>query len=220
MNIATLRKKARDGSLEVEHLLQAAAERQPGLADELERLTVEQQWSAKGILPDGSRVVPFAKWAEVAAEYSANDFDGLRELLTKSENAPFVFGLLEHLPTSASISIALEAAEGYLADLVSHREAAFHLASALNLLRSFKRAAPVTAVQARNAQVFLLTLYAHAKTEVERATVLLALRGVGDADALQFVESAEDFAAPWSTTKEVVLRAIRKRIKTDALQPR
>lgn len=45
--------------------------------------------------------------------------------------------------------------------------------------------------------------YPHAKTEVNRATVLLALRGVGDHDAIQFLESVLDFGEPWADTKKI-----------------
>ena len=217
MNIATLRKKARDGSLEVEHLLQAAAQRPPGLSDELSRLTADHQWQARGLQPDGTRVVPFAKWAAVAAAYSDAEFDGLRALANELENVPFILGLVEEVRSSASISFALELCNGYVTDLVQFEEVAFRLARTFNLLLSFKQAPPITAAQARAIQDFLCALYPHARIEADRALVLLALRGVGDRDAMQFVESVEVFAEPWAGTNEVVLRAVRKRVKANAL---
>lgn len=219
MNIATLRKKARNGSLEVEHLLRAAADRLPDLSDELARLTMELHWQVQSLQPDGTRVVPFAKWAEVAAAYSDDEFDGLRVLLRDPKNVPFVLGLVEELRTSASASFALELANRYFTDLANFEEAAFRLARAFNLLLSFKQAPLVTAVQAGCIQNFLCNLYPYAKTEADRALVLLALRGVGDFNAIQFVASTEVFAEPWAATKEAVLRAIRKRVKANALQP-
>nr|WP_315207376.1 hypothetical protein [uncultured Albidiferax sp.] len=217
MNIATLRKKAHDGSLEVEHLLQAAAKRPLGLSDELARLTSEYQWQVQGLQPDGTRVVPFAKWAAVAAAYSDEEFDGLRTLAKEPENVPFVLGLVEELHTSASVSFALELCNKYLAHPAQSHNAAFSLARTFNLLLSFKQAPPVTAAQARSVQDFLFALYPHSEREADRALVLLALRGVGDHDAVPFVESTAAFAEPWSGTKEAVLRAVRKRLKAHAL---
>lgn len=217
MNIATLRKKARDGSLEVEHLLRAAIEKPQGLAEELSRLAVVHGWKDESIQPDETRVVPFAKWAVVAATYANEGFIGLRALAQKPENIEFVLGLVEEIHTNESVSLAIDVCEKYLADLPQFEGIAFRLASSFNLLLSFKHAPPVTAVQASTIQKFLFSLYPYANSEAERALVLLALRGVGDRDAIQFVDSAKAFSEPWSSTKESVLRALRKRVRANSL---
>jgi hypothetical protein len=84
-------------------------------------------------------------------------------------------------------------------------------------LLSFKQAAPVSSAQAAAIQNFLIAVYPSLQAEAQRATCLLALRGVGDQNAIQFVEAAADFKEPWSDTKPVVLRAVRKRVKAFAL---
>lgn len=217
MNIATIRKKARDGSLEVEDLLQAAIERQPGLSEELHRLSVMHSWRAQGLQPDGTRVVPFAKWAEVASAYASEEFAGLREIARNPENIPFVLGLIEEIKTNESVSFVLEISGQNLAKPPQSGALAFRIASAFNLLLSFKHAAPISTTQARNIQDYLFTLYPYAKSEADRAVVLLALRGVGDHEAIRFVESIQGLRDPWADTKESVLRAVRKRVKTNAL---
>lgn len=219
MKIETLRRKARDGSLEVEHLLQAAAERLPGLSDELSRLAVEQQWQSVGLQPDGSRVVPLKRWAEVASAYSDHEFEGLRTLAEEKDFIPFVLGLVEELPTPESVSFALELAGHYLADLDAHEQEALLLTRSFNLLLSFKQAPSISDDQARDVQRFLIAVFPRAATEADKAMVLLALRGVGDRDALQFVESADSLGEPWAETKATAARAIRKRVKARHLSP-
>jgi len=217
MNIKTLRKKAHDGSLEVEDLLLAAIERQPGLSDELARLTVDHDWQLHGRQQDGTRVVPFARWAAVASAYASGGFAGLRLCAQEIENVSFVLGLVEQIPSNESVSFVLELCGQYLADLAQSEDLAIRVASAFNMLLSFKQSAPVTTDQAKAIQNYLLALYPLAKSEAQRASVLLALRGVGDQKALQFVASVPDFDEPWGGTKNAVLRAIRKRVKESVL---
>jgi hypothetical protein len=217
MNITTLRKKARDGSLEVEHLLQAAVERQPGLSEELTRLSSAHDWKVQGLQPDGTRVVPFAKWAAVASAYASDEFTGLRTLARDPDNISFVLGLIEQIHTNESVSFLLEICNRFETDLTQFEDIAFRVAGTFNSLLSFKKAAQVTNVQARAIQEFLCALYPRAKSEPDKAVVLLALRGIGDRDAIQFIESASDFSESWASTKELVLRTVRKRVKTNAL---
>lgn len=216
MNIATLRKKAQGGLLEVEDLLQAAIERQPGLSEELARLGAIYGWQTQGLQPDGTRVVPLAKWAAVASAYAESGFEGLRALAQEPHDIPFVLGLAEEIKSADSVAFILEICDLYLKGEASEA-LAVRISSAFNLLLSFKQAAPVSSAQATAIQNFLIAVYPSIQTEAKRATVLLALRGVGDQTAIQFVEAAADFKEPWSDTKSVVLRVVRKRVKAHAL---
>ncbi|WP_229007830.1 hypothetical protein [Methylophilus sp. Leaf408] len=214
MNITTLRKKARNGSLEVEHILQAAVENQPGLAQELARLAPAHNWVTQQ--PDGTRVDHFAKWAAVASTYAKEQFSGLRVLAQEQENISYIIGLIEEIHTNESISFLLELSKKYLSDLPKFEVEALRVAKAFNSLLSFKQPVTVTNSQAKAIQDFLFALYPHAKTEIKRAIVLLALRGIGDREAIKFVEFALDFDGSLATTKANVLRAVRKRLKANA----
>lgn len=211
MKIQSLRKKARDGSLEVEHLLQAAIERESGLAEELSNLSKKHAWQFESLQPDGRRVVPFDRWATVAATYASGGFPELRKLLDEPDNLSFVLGLVESIKTSESVVFILDICNKYLKDDPQSTIAAFQIASSFNLLLSFKHAPVISDQQAKSIQDFLFALYPHAKSQEDRATVLLALRGVGDHSAMTFVEAAADFTNPWAATKQVVIQAIRKK---------
>ncbi|WP_395008943.1 hypothetical protein [Undibacterium sp.] len=216
MNITTLRKKAQEGLLEVEDLLQAAIEKQPGLSEELARFATAYGWHKQGPQSDGTPVVPLAKWAVIASAYADCGFDGLRAQVQQPQDIPFVLGLAEEIKSSDSVAFVLEISAQYLRGEASE-ELAARIASAFNLLLSFKQAAPVSAAQAIAIQNFLISVYPGLQAEARRATCLLALRGVGDQSAIQIVEAADDFKEPWNNTKSVVLRAVRKRIKAHAL---
>jgi hypothetical protein len=218
MNIQSLRKKARDGSLEVEHVLQAAIERQPGLAEELSSLSEKHAWQFESLQPDGRRVVPFARWALVAASYVSGGFPELYEILDEPDNLPFVLGLVASIKTSESVVFILDICNQYLKDDPQSTIAAFQIASSFNLLLSFKHAPVISAQQAKSIQDFLFALYPLAKSQVDRATVLLALRGVGDHNVMAFVETAADFTDPWADTKQVVIQAIRKKMQLTVRQ--
>lgn len=216
MNIATLRKKAKKGHLEVEHLLQAAIERQPGLSEELARLGATYQWKAQGLQSDGTRVVPLAKWAAVASAYADGGFEGLRAQVQEPQDISFVLGLAEEIKSADSVALILEICDLYLKGAATE-ELAARIASAINLLLSFKQAPRVSPAQAEAIQSFLISIYPNIQTEANRATVLCALRGVGDQTAIRFVEAAAGFKEPWSDTKPAVLRALRNRVKAHAL---
>ena len=55
-------------------------------------------------------------------------------------------------------------------------------------------------------------LHAHANDDAERGTVLCALRGVGDEDALKLVMSVSPLAYPRKAVPSTVSRAIRSRL--------
>ena len=124
---------------------------------------------------------------------------------------------IKTLRTNESVALVLEICGESLTNPVRATDLALQVASTFNLLLSFKPAAPVTAHQAAAIQDFLFALYPLAQSIAKRATVLLALRGVGDSNAIRFVEAAADFPEPWQDTKKSVLRALRKRVKKNAL---
>ncbi len=217
MKIQTLRKKAQSGTLEVEDILKAAIERPPGLSDELRRLSTELGWSSTGKLPNGELVVPLAQWAEVVAVYAAGGFDSLSDFAKKSANDAFVLRLLVELKTADALCFLLCSYAHCIESPGQATGAAIRIASTLNFMLSFKSASPITSSQAHIIQTFLLRLFSFTKSDVNRATVLLALRGVGDARAMEFILSVPDLKYPWAEVKPRCLRAIRKRLKKNPL---
>jgi hypothetical protein len=217
MNLRTLRKKAHTGALEVEDILKAAAEHQPGLSEELHRLSGDLGWPATGVLSDGSRVVPLAKWAEVAAAYSSGGVAALAEFASKPEDASFVLALLVELKSPEALSFLLEDYAKVI-EAPSHALGlAFRIASALNLMLSFKHSTLVSKEQAAAIQDFLFRLLPFAESDRDRAIVILALRGVGDDRSIRLLSSLDELQPPWHDAKQTSLRVIRKRLRQNAL---
>lgn len=219
MSLQPIRKRALAGSLEVEHLLREAKLGTPGLGPLLLQLSEQLGWSLAELEPDGSRQVPLAAWATVIAAYSNAGFPGLQSLASDSALATFVVGLAEELKTAKSLAFLLQAFASAIARPERDLEVSFRLAQALNLMLSFKPAAPVKEDQAEVIQLFLFRLHQLARTEAEAAVALLALRGVGSADATAFVRASARLAPPWAEVQETVLRAIHKRLQGRPLTP-
>lgn len=212
MSLTSLRAKARNNQLEVEHILAAAAKRVPGLRDELRRLSAELEWSDTPYPAVGEHVVPFARWAAVAGAYAEDGVAGLAALTGDRTNWSYILGLLEELRSLEAVEALPALFPDVLRDPLSDPETAFRMADAFNLLLSFKKAPVISDGQAGAIRQFLLALLPAAHTNPERCGVLCALRGVGDRATLDIVAAAPDMPAPYQDVKASVTRTIRKRI--------
>jgi hypothetical protein len=209
MNIDDLIRKAARGTLEVEHLLQAAVARLPELRVELQQLVARHDWRTAAEC-ETTRYVPLATWASVAGAYAEG---GLAALRTFTDKHPtFCIALLEELRSEAAVDALLSWWPGVMSSPEAERTLAWRIAAALNLVLSFKQA-PEISVSCRNSvRQFAYRLYLVADTEAHRAKALLMLRGVGDEQSLAFVSGTEEFGGAWADTKRIVMRAIRRRL--------
>ena len=209
MSITSITARARAGRLEVEHLLKEARHPDPALADALDALSAALHWYSSGVLEDGSRVVPLAAWARVVSMYAREGHPGLLALATEPGLADFVIGLLEELKTKEALDTLLLAFHAQLDAPERDVACAARIATALNLMLSFKRAIPVEPAQAARLRTFLHALYACAENDAQRASALLALRGVGDEHSAGFA-MAQRLQEPWQDVPTIVARHIRK----------
>ena len=216
MNLQSLRRKALDNSLEVEHILRAAKERVPGLSAELENLIRLCDWSFTSHLPDGTHVVPFAKWAEVAGTYSDHGFAGLHRFAADEASAPFVIGLLEYLNSSDAIDALLTIFASTMEQPSTNQATTHRIVQAINLLFSV-RSSPASAVQQRNACTkFLNKALSLAESNAQRASVMYAMRGTGDTSCLQALATVQDAEPPYAGAKASAIKAIQKRLRNEA----
>ncbi len=209
MSIKSITARAREGTLEVEHLLKEARHPDAALADALDALRTELQWSSSGALEDGRRVVPLAAWARVVSAYARDGHPGLLALSADPGLADFVIGLLEELKTKEALDTLLLAFHAQLGAPERDVARASRIASALNLMLTFKPAVAVEPLQAQRLRTFLHALYACAESEAQRAGALLALRGVGDEHSAGFA-MAQRLEQPWQDVPGIVARHIRK----------
>jgi hypothetical protein len=210
IELSTLRTKADEGSLEVEDLLEAAKSPPAGLSDLLQELALTYAWPTASVT--GSRAVPFGRWAGVIVIYLRDGVQALAPLASEPGHAGFVLGLLEELKSEAALSALLRFYGPIMASPGSDPETAWRVVTALNLMLSFDGAPPVSAQQAEAVRDFLYEMYSLAPSEERRASALLALRGVGDRLALEFVLQAASFKAAWKMVKPVTVAALRERL--------
>ena len=208
MNVANLRRKARRGALEVEHLLDAAVARVPHLSEELRQLASEHGWKTAQEIEPGE--LPLATWAAVAAAYAEGGLEGLH--VFDQTHASYCVALLEEIKSESAVQALLTWWPEALSS-ESTPDFAWPIAAALNFSLSFKGAPDISEEHRESVCQFAYRLYRAAQTEVQRATALLVLRGVGDEQSLMFVAQADEFERPWADTKQNVTTAIRRRLR-------
>ncbi|PXX41559.1 hypothetical protein [Undibacterium pigrum] len=213
MLISTLRTKARKNTLEVEHILAAAKAGVPGLREELSQLSIELNWSASACLSDGTRVVPLAKWAEIAGAYAEQGMSALAVLANKPENAVYIIGLLE---TLGSLE-AVDALNAIFRD-VMHKpggdtHTAWCLVYAYNQLLSFKKSPIATSEQENTIRAFLNELFPLAESDAQRASLICTLRGVGDEASIQYLSNIAELPYPYESLRRDAIRVIRQRLR-------
>lgn len=213
MSLAALRSRARQQTLEVEHLLSAAKRRIPGLEAALDEMSARHGWSERNRLADGTRVVPLARWARVAGRYASGGIAALAPLAAKPADACFVISLLESLHSPEAVDALATLFPLVIADPAHAPRTAWQLAEACNLLLSTPKSVVVaTAAQAGWIRRFLAACLGIARNDRDRATVAYALRGVGDASSLALVAAMPPLSYPWDTALALVSRVLRRRI--------
>jgi hypothetical protein len=210
MEIDTIRRMAKRGTLEVEHLLRLAKSPSPGLASDLEELALELEWRSGNQSP----FVPYGDWVVVLAEFCRNSYGGLTSLAANPHYLNFVVGLLEEL---SSIE-AFDALESILAEhraVIATDELKSKLAGAFNRVgmalvnkSSYPEAEKVEAVRK-----FLNDQVASHPDEAGRGTAMCALRYFGGSDSLDIVRSAPPMTENWESARTAAIRAIRKRLR-------
>lgn len=212
MGIESIKKRAKNGTLEVEHLLKDATYPNDALAMALDELSAELQWSFAGSFDNGNLLVPLGTWAKVVSTYCRDGFDGLIRLAAEPKSATFVIGLLEEITTKESLDALLLAFKKNLSNPCSDVDTSYRVASAVNLMLSFKPIVAAAPDQAIELRAFLHAFYTCSEKEAQRATALLALRGVGDESSAEFAAS-KSLSSPWHEVPKIVSKHIRKRLR-------
>lgn len=215
MSLQSLRRHAKAGTLEVEHILKEAALRTPGLGSELENLAREGQWAKESLQANGSRLVPLARWAHVAGAYADQGVRGLAELAQDDSNADFIIGMLEELRSKEAVDALLDMFESVISKPEKAPDIAHRLVTAINLLLSFKDSPFVADAERSTLAGFLERVLAIADTNARRATVMYAARGVGDERLLDVLVSIPDADPPFAGARAAALRSIRRRLRSE-----
>jgi hypothetical protein len=212
--LTSIRRRAADNSLEVEHILEAAAQRIEGLPELLAELTDAEDWSDTNHLPDGTHVVPLARWARVGSAYCRDGFSGLRALLDEPSHESFVLALLEELHSTDAVGAVMDFFSEHIKSPEDDPPLVRKIASSLNLILCFKPEVEIDASTREQIRSFASALIVLGTDQVERAVPVLLLRAVGDESSIRLLDSLPPFTEHWAATIPATRRAIRKRLKT------
>lgn len=209
---AALRRRAANGTLEVEHLLALAVQRDPAAATFIQELATEFAWPRENKI-NGELVAPLGRWAEVVCAYLAGGCQALIAYARQPEQdaARFAIGVLEELKNPQSVS-ALAALAADFRKAPPRLSDSLDLADAINSNLSFKGAPKVSNEDTTVLRDFLHELLHTNLTAAESARVVCALRGVGDERSIRIVSELPPFADQWAGLEAIVCKAIRKRL--------
>lgn len=204
----TLARKAAANSLEVEDLLRVAVAGDAADASLLRELKAKHAWSDTG--HEGRRrVVPFGRWAEAVCRFLEQGYDGLARMAGEAaDTAEFCIGVLEEVKTPESVSALLA-----LARTAERPEAATRLADAFNQLLSFKDGVALGSTVEREVREFLHPLLGTGLTENQRASVVCALRGVGDGESVALIAELPPFKGSYAGLEKAATRQIQQRLR-------
>jgi len=209
----TLSRMAADNSLQVEHLVKVADLGDATDAAFLRALKGEHGWSDTG-REGRDLVVPLGRWADTVCRFLEDGCPGLVQAANDSPDAhEFCVSVLEELKTAASVSAILAIGGPVIERPVLDVKLAVRLANGFNLLLSFKGAPAIAAEVERRVREFLHRLLAVELSEVQCASVVCALRGVGDAESAALVASLPPFRGSWAGLEQSAVRQIKQRLR-------
>jgi len=216
--LTSIRRRASDNTLEVEHILEAASQRIAGLPDLLDELSNTEDWSDVTHIPDGTHVVPLARWARVGAAYCRDGFSGLGALLDKPGYESFVLALLEEIHSTEAVDAVMDFFFEQIKSPEDDPHLARKIASSLNLILCFKPDVEIDDAATEQIRAFATELIKISSDQVDRAVPVLLLRAVGDKSSLQLLDSLPEFPEHWASTIPTTRRAIRDRLKKKKAQ--
>lgn len=200
--IQAIERKAKNGTLEVEHILKLAKSPSTEVATVLRDLSVKYNWQHHPCFPN----VPLATWAEVTSEYCLNGFDGLVRLARETGKTSFVFAQLEEIGSPQSLYAALSIGRHLLSAPERDLETSYALAGVLN---SFG----LKGILAEPLELtrFLENLLRLSTHEHQLGTTMCALRWYGNAASVSLVREVKPMQEHWESVRRAAIRAIKKR---------
>ena len=209
--VATLRRKAADNSLEVEHLLKVARIADASTVSLLAELSAKHQWSYTGWDGD-TRVVPFAKWVEAVSIYLTDGCDGLVNYAQRRSDDSWAFGLsvLESLRTPVALLAIAELADAIRDHIDERTGDAQKVVYAVNNVIAGKDAPAISETVRVRLRDFLHAVLSSSLAEVWIATAIVALEKAGDSSSLYPIQNVRPLGKLWDMVPKRAIRAIKK----------
>lgn len=233
MNLNALARKAskgpapsaHGGSMDVEDMVRFALVHGAEGANEIERLCAQHGWLSEGLREDGTRVVPFARWARACAAFGRGGVPALQPLLADPALAGFAVGVLEEVKTVESVQalVGFCASAQWQATDATHAE--WKAMAALNLLLSFDDGVRVDEAVMRDVLRTVTRAFDTAATPLLQSICLWAVRGAPVAESLAWVQAIDTADAGVQAARAAAIKSLRRRLSPtyqwpDGLQKR
>lgn len=195
------------GSVQPEDLIRFSLAYGADGADEIERLSKQHGWHENGLLEDGTRVVPLARWAVACVAYGRGGVASLQHLLTDRTLATFAIAVLEEVRTASCVTALLDYCASTTAVSDEPDDPFWRALGALNALTSFDDGLVPPQDQQEKLRDLAIETFASATTPYQQTLCLCALRGAP-------IDSSLEWAKAQTVTDPGVMRAKAAAIKS------
>jgi hypothetical protein len=201
---------------EVEDVLAVLRATEPDAAARLRSLSLASRWLPLEDAQHG-RDVPLATWADLVA-LSLDGGPGAVQAIAIDGGAldrrrAMAIGVLEAVGAPGGLSALVRCVEVARTRLPLDLEFAMDCARALN---EVLRGATLDSGNEATARTFLHELHSFTAGDEERATIILALRWVGDPSSEMLLAQHPELAPPWQDVVKTARKELRRRLRASA----
>ncbi|MGJ7565121.1 hypothetical protein ACSFBM_14795 [Variovorax sp. GB1R11] len=227
MNLNALARKASKGpapsayggAMNVEDMIRFASVHGAEGADEIERLCAQHGWLSDGLLEDGTRVVPFARWARACAAFGRGGVPALRPLLADPALATFAIGVLEEVKTVESVETLIGFCGSAQWQSTDATHAEWKALAALNLLLSLDDGVKVEKAVMDDLLQVVVKAFGAASEPILQSMCLWAVRGAPAAESLAWVQTLDVADAAVDAARATAIKSLRRRLPPDYKAP-
>jgi hypothetical protein len=200
------------GSVSPEDLIRFSLAHGVDGADEIERLCNQHGWHEGGLLEDGTRVVPIARWAVACIAYGRGGVAALRRLLTDRALAPFAIAVLGEVRTESCVTVLLDYCMSTTALSDEPDDPFWRALGALNGLTSFDDGLVPPQEQQKKLRDLVIETFASATTAYQQTLCLCALRGALVDGSLEWAEAQTVTDPGVMRSKAAAIKSLRRRL--------
>ena len=210
--ILKLRQLASSSEIEVEDIISASMSRDEAVAEELRQLSLKYGWKKVSEIDPSYRVVPLATWVEFSSLFITEGHEGMRNF-EKHDLVKFIVAfLIEEKSKESVATLYILGKKNEFAD----GEFISNISGGINKILSFNQA-PAIDISLEDSVRNLLHYYLSRElSDIERASVICATRGVGNSQSIELIQSLPLLTGVWKGTEGIVVKSIKKRIKKNA----
>ncbi|WP_395316817.1 hypothetical protein [Variovorax sp. UC74_104] len=188
-------------------------------ADEIERLCKQHGWHEDGLLENGKRVAPLARWAAACIAYGRGGISSLQRLLTDRTLATFAIAVLTEVRTEPCVAVLLDYCLSTTPLSDEPGDPFWQALSALNSLTSFDDGLVLTHEQREKLRDLVIETFAGANTPFQQTLCLCALRGAPIEGSLEWAQAQTVADAGVVRAKAAAIKSLQRRLSGSFKSP-